>query len=102
MMNFDMTFGRSTTPVVRNMTFQSVEKVSGQKSCLVAFSSLPCPSRMIDDAVAEVEEGDAASARGHDLRKQTPALIEQAMRAGSIYIYIYMGDDVATFEQRKK
>ena len=29
--NFDMQFGKSTTPVVRLMTFQSVENVSGQK-----------------------------------------------------------------------
>src|SRR5438874_7588263 len=29
MSSFDITFGRSTTPVVRDIRFQSVEKVSG-------------------------------------------------------------------------
>jgi hypothetical protein len=36
MISFDMTFGMSTTPVVRDATLQSVENVSGQKSCFVA------------------------------------------------------------------
>ena len=40
MINFDMTFGRSTTPVVRDMTFQSVDMVSGQNPCWVAFSTV--------------------------------------------------------------
>ena len=40
MMNFDMTFGKSTTPVVFDMTFQSVEKVSGQNPCAVARSTV--------------------------------------------------------------
>ena len=40
MMNFDMTFGKSMTPVVFDMTFQSVEMVSGQKPCLVARSTV--------------------------------------------------------------
>jgi hypothetical protein len=31
-----MTFGMSTTPVVRDIVLQSVENLSGQKSCLVA------------------------------------------------------------------
>jgi hypothetical protein len=31
MRNFDMTFAKSTTPVVFDMTFQSVDKVLGQK-----------------------------------------------------------------------
>ena len=40
MISFDMTFGMSTTPVVRDATLQSVENVSGQKSCFVAFSTV--------------------------------------------------------------
>jgi hypothetical protein len=34
MMNFDMTLGKSTTPVVLDIVFQSVERVSGQKPYL--------------------------------------------------------------------
>jgi hypothetical protein len=33
-----MTFGKSTTPVVFEVTFKSVERVSGQKPCFVARS----------------------------------------------------------------
>ena len=40
MMNFDMTLGKSTTPVVFDLTFQSVEMVSGQKPCFVARSTV--------------------------------------------------------------
>jgi len=40
MMNFDMTLGRSTTPLVFDVVFQSVEKVSGHKPCRVAFSTV--------------------------------------------------------------
>src|SRR5215475_13598428 len=43
MINFDITFGKSTTPVVFDKTFQSVDNVSGQKPCLVAF--------VVEDAV---------------------------------------------------
>ena len=39
MMNFDITLGRSMTPVVFDVVFQSVEKVSGHSPCLVAFST---------------------------------------------------------------
>ena len=35
-----MTLGKSTTPVVRDVAFQSVEKVSGQKPCFVARSTM--------------------------------------------------------------
>src|SRR6516164_3040923 len=39
--NFDMTLGKSTTPgLLRDMAFQSVENVSGQKPCLVARSTM--------------------------------------------------------------
>jgi len=40
MKNFDITLGKSTTPVVRDCVFQSVEKVSGQNPCRVAFSTV--------------------------------------------------------------
>jgi hypothetical protein len=39
-MYFDITFGKSTTPVVFEVTFQSVERVSGQKPCFVARSTV--------------------------------------------------------------
>jgi hypothetical protein len=52
---------------------------------------------MIDNAVAEVKD-DAAPARGHDLWKDAPAVIEQAMRTRGVY----MSDNVATFEERKE
>jgi len=38
--HFDMTFGKSTTPVVRDIGLQSVERVSGQKPCFVARSTM--------------------------------------------------------------
>src|SRR5271154_3171172 len=45
--NFDITFGKSTTPgLLRDIAFQSVERVSGQKPCFVArstISQLKCP-----------------------------------------------------------
>ncbi len=37
--NFDITLGKSITPVVRDMVFQSVEKVSGAKPCFMARST---------------------------------------------------------------
>ena len=39
--NFDITFGKSTTPgLLRDIAFQSVERVSGQKPCFVARSTI--------------------------------------------------------------
>ena len=39
--NFDITFEKSTTPgLLRDIAFQSVERVSGQKPCLVARSTI--------------------------------------------------------------
>jgi hypothetical protein len=35
MRNLDITFGKSTTLVPRDLTFQSVEIVSGQNPCFV-------------------------------------------------------------------
>ena len=57
-MNFDMTFGRSTTPVVSTFAFQSVENVSGQKPCLMAFRR--SPSRNVGDAIAKSTDAPAA------------------------------------------
>ena len=68
MMNFDMTFGKSTTPVV----LDTYVPIGGQG---VGPEALPggffhrVPVEVIGNAVAEVED-DAAAARGHHVREQ--------------------------------
>ena len=80
--------------MVFDVAFQSVEKVSGQKPCLVALLDR-VPVEMIGDAVAEVEN-DAAAARRRHVREQAALVVEDAVRRRRIHV----GDDVAALEQR--
>src|SRR5260370_14639060 len=68
MMNFDRTFGKSMTlGLSRELAVQSVERVSGQKPCLVARSTT-FPFQMTVAPVAPVED-DAAPARRCHVRE---------------------------------
>ncbi len=95
MMNFDITLGRSTTPLV----FDGRVPVGGER---IGPQALPgrlldrVPIEMIGDAVAEIED-DATAARRQHIRQQHALVVEDAVHSRRIHV----GDDVAALEQRQ-
>ncbi len=91
-----MQFGKSTTPVVRLMTFQSVEIVSGQKP--LAHDLLDdVPANVVPDAVADVEHDAAAACREH-LGQEPAVVVDDCVRRRGEQVR----DDVAGLEQRQQ
>ncbi len=91
-----MQFGKSTTPVVRLMTFQSVEIVSGQKPC--AHDLLDrVPANVVPHAVADVEH-DAAAARREHLGQEPAVVVDDCVRRRREQVR----HDVAGLEQRQQ
>jgi hypothetical protein len=87
--NFDMTLGKSMTPVVRDIAFQSVVKRVGPKAQL-GGALHHIPVEVTGEAVAKVK-----NARGSHFRDEAPLLVENAVRRRCVHVR----NDVAPLEQ---
>ena len=69
-----LTFGKSTTPVVLDKTFQLVDNESGKKALLRRFFH-GVPIKVVGDAVAEIKENSTS------VCEQVALVVENAIHA---------------------